>query len=273
MPNHVKNRLIIDDEETQIKEIMERIKFDEHGVGSIDFEKIIPMPPELKVESGSRSKQALELYSLYIEQRYGESPGFFGAFMRKHQVDRQFMDFGKQLYENKQKYGAADWYDWSISNWGTKWNSYGYAEGFQYDGSNEIIFETAWSRPEPIVKALSKMFPDIEFRHQWADEDIGCNVGEILYHGGEEIEWDIPTAFSKEAYEMASDILGTPLTEWGLYYDKKTGSYECREDEPVEASPPKPSLRDTLRQNAEQSKAELGDSVPALTKDKGEPSL
>lgn len=47
------------------------------------------------------------------------------------------------------KYGSADWYNWCISNWGTKWDC---CEGF-WDGGNEdpnyalLNFETAWSPP------------------------------------------------------------------------------------------------------------------------------
>jgi len=65
MPNHIKNRLVINADSEQVKEILERIKNDEVGIGSIDFNKIIPMPPELKIESSGYSHKALEFYSQY----------------------------------------------------------------------------------------------------------------------------------------------------------------------------------------------------------------
>jgi len=245
MPNHIKNRLAIIAEQDRIQEIIERIKSDEYGLGSIDFEKVIPMPPELKVESGSRSRKALEFYTLYML----DSRAIFRAHLiKEYQADQAFIDFGKQLYENKQNHGAADWYDWSIVNWGTKWNSYGYEDAPPYEGGNEIVFETAWSRPEPVVKGLSQMFPDAQFRHQWADEDIGSNVGAVWYQGGVVVDWDMPDSQSKEAYEMASDIWDTPLSEWELHYDEKSGTYVYREEE-------KPSLMDTLKAGAEKSKS------------------
>ena len=231
MPNHVTNRLMIIAEQDRIQEVMERIKFDEYGLGSLDFEKIIPMPPELKVTSGSRSQKALEFYTLYVKHAHDSDQSTREKLMQEYQVDQAFMDFGKQLYENKQKHGAADWLDWSIENWGTKWNGYGYEDTPEREGGAEIVFKTAWSRPKPIIKALSQMFPDVQFRHQWADEDIGRNVGEVLYLDGEEIEYDIPNAFSKEAYEMAADIWDMPLSEWNLHYDEETGTYAYRERE------------------------------------------
>jgi len=45
MPNHVTNLLTINGSEERVKEILEYIKNDEIGVGSIDFNKITPKPP------------------------------------------------------------------------------------------------------------------------------------------------------------------------------------------------------------------------------------
>jgi len=231
MPNHVKNRLTIIAEQDHVRDILERIQFDEYGPGSLDFEKVIPMPPELKVTKSSRSEKALEFYTLYVKHEHDSDPGAREKLMKEYQADQAFVDFGKQLYENKQNHGAADWFDWSVENWGTKWNGYGYEDAPAHEGGAEIIFKTAWSRPEPVIKGLSWMFPEAQFRHQWADEDMGRNVGEILYHNGEEIEWDIPNAHSKEAYEMAADIWGMPLSEWNLHYDESVGTYAYWEKE------------------------------------------
>ena len=79
---------------------------------------------------------------------------------------------GRQAFQNEQKYGAATWYKWRIRNWGTKWNAYGYEGGVQFDGKS-LRFQTAGSPPKPIVTKLSEMYPDLDFTHQWADEDIG----------------------------------------------------------------------------------------------------
>ena len=248
MPNHVKNRLTIIAEPERLQEILEQLKQDEHGLGSIDFDKILPMPLELNVECSSRSRKALEFYKLYAKHERDADPAFRDKIIKEYQADQAMMDFGKQLYENVQKHGAADWYDWSVTNWGTKWNSYGYDDAPRYEGGNEIAFNTAWSCPEPVVKRLSQMFPDIQFQHRWADEDIGQNVGEVLYQDGEVFEYDVPTAFTKEAYEMASDIWDTPLAEWDLYYG---GNYEYWDEK-------KPSLMDTLKAGAAKSKSEFG---------------
>lgn len=78
-------------------------------------------------------------------------------------------DLGEQ---EKLKYGDKTWYEWNIKNWGTKWNAY--SVGYTYSA---IHFETAWGHPFPVIKALSKMFPKIEFLVAFADEDLGSNLG------------------------------------------------------------------------------------------------
>ena len=47
MPNHVKNTLSFSGDPKRISEMKEKIKNDEYGLGTIDFEKIIPMPENI----------------------------------------------------------------------------------------------------------------------------------------------------------------------------------------------------------------------------------
>ncbi|HHQ5499613.1 TPA: hypothetical protein ACSREK_000647 [Clostridioides difficile] len=44
MQNYITNRLVIEGEEKEINEVLEFIKVDELGIGSIDFNKITPVP-------------------------------------------------------------------------------------------------------------------------------------------------------------------------------------------------------------------------------------
>ena len=82
--------------------------------------------------------------------------------------------------------------EWCIQNWGTKWNAYGYEPDTDYGSADALTFQTAWAGPHPILQRLSKMFPNIAFRHRWADEDIGANCGERCYFGGKLIDEYIP---------------------------------------------------------------------------------
>ena len=68
MPNHVINRLEFDCPKERLKEILSAICYDDSseaeqtGIGTIDFNKITPMPPSLDIESGSSTDRGINLY-------------------------------------------------------------------------------------------------------------------------------------------------------------------------------------------------------------------
>lgn len=81
--------------------------------------------------------------------------------------------------KEREKYGKDNWYDWSIEHWGTKWNCCNAEKaGFSF------TFETAWSAPVPVIKELSRQFPDVDIALDYADEDIGRNCGTYVFSGG-----------------------------------------------------------------------------------------
>lgn len=195
MPNHVTNIIEIKGNPARIKALFEAVKNDEYGLGSIDFNKLTPMPLELDIEEGSRTTRGLKAYKDFIEVYTfnGKKEDFDllnipekseQAFLRvRPDIDRTAWDLGKQAFRNEQKYGAATWYKWRIRNWGTKWNAYGYEAGVHFDGKT-LQFLTAGSPPQPVIAKLSEMYPDLDFIHQFASEDIGVNCGEDEYHNG-----------------------------------------------------------------------------------------
>lgn len=81
---------------------------------------------------------------------------------------------GQKSYENLQKYGAMNWYDWCYEHWGTKWNASETSVDWE---KREIKFSTAWSEPVPIMSAFHEDFPDVDFTWSYADEDRGCGTG------------------------------------------------------------------------------------------------
>ena len=81
----------------------------------------------------------------------------------------------------RELYGENNWYDWSLKNWGTKWNAYDQAGPFEGENYVEYIFSTAWSCPFYVYVALAKKY-DIEVKY--ADEDIGFNCGRIKSKNG-----------------------------------------------------------------------------------------
>ena len=67
MPNWVQNNLKLNASDEEMQNILEAIRDDEKGIGSIDFNKITPMPESLKIESGSNTDKGLRMVKAFLE--------------------------------------------------------------------------------------------------------------------------------------------------------------------------------------------------------------
>jgi hypothetical protein len=240
MPNHVTNLLTITAAtEERVAEIKSLIsgKFDDGESMSIDFNKIVPRPESLNITSGSTTDNGIAI----LQYRAGDETAIRGimqyqwgkGFDTPEDLINYILEKGSANLEEAQKaldneklYGHRDWYGWSRDNWGTKWNAY--SQELREDGV--IKFETAWSTPEPVICALSRMFPDAQFDVRYADEDFGHNVGEYTYVDGEIVEESQPEGGSDEAYELAADITGYEDYFTDRIYDIEAESIEELED-------------------------------------------
>ncbi|WP_337484741.1 LPD28 domain-containing protein [Porcipelethomonas sp.] len=189
MPNHVTNIIELNGDRLEIKNLLETIKNDEIGLGSIDFEKIIPMPDNIyRGDLGSKEREL---------------------------------------------YGQNNWYDWSLANWGTKWNAYGYDEIKNNNPKEKITFLTAWAAPHPIMEKLAEMYPEVNIQHEWADEDIGMNCGRYCYSKGERVEEYFPEA-QKDRIEFAVSVMNIDPESYGLYLNASEKEYINLSDEEYE---------------------------------------
>lgn len=112
--------------------------------------------------------------------------------------------------EEREKYGINNWYNWSIANWGTKWNAY---SSYFYKDINTMEFDTAWSCPIAVLDALAKLCYEHEvwFTGKWADEDSGHNVG-VFESDCDDYEYWFSYEYvenrSNEAYEIYIELKG-----------------------------------------------------------------
>ena len=100
------------------------------------------------------------------------------------------------------KYGVSNWIDWSNKYWGTQFNA---LESVVLN-HNKVKFYTDTNCPYEAITTLSKIFPSVKIKLQWADEDLGYNVGEMYLQNGDVIDSKAPKGGSDEAYEMAMVI-------------------------------------------------------------------
>lgn len=245
MPNHVVNHISLHGDPAQIRSMLKAIKSDEHGVGSVDFNKINPMPESLSINAGSQTDRGLKAYRDFIDvYTFGRSEEDAlkalenipieseELFLRQRtDIRRDEWELGKTAWNNIRQHGAPTWYDWRIQNWGTRCDAYAYEENaIDYQEGDMLYFQTAWTAPHPVLEKLTEMFPDIELEHEWADEDIGQNCGRYSYKGGERIEEYFPES-QKEAIEFACRVWDYDPAELDLYLNADGTKYINAENE------------------------------------------
>ncbi len=180
MPNWVTQRLHTNS--TAVIKSIEEMYFTDNA---IDFNLIIPMPKELEVEVSCKSNAGLHMYvrsmTDVITRHMILTKMYHGKYDEvKFEADTcrlteeckdkpkdELLKLGKQCADNYVKYGYANWYDWSIDKWGTKWNANNTHVSHE-DGY--IEFDTAWSPAIPIIDELSRQYPNTEFEVEYIDE-------------------------------------------------------------------------------------------------------
>lgn len=192
MPNYVKNCLKIGGQEKDIIEVLNRICDPEKGLGTIDFERIIPMPEELDVDNDECSMEFAIKCALFddMDTLKLDYPDFRGKRLREQLIGvsrdtiTKWSEIGWKYIDNRRKYGFYDWYGWRIANWGTKWNAWECQLEWDDGDTQAISFYTAWSAPNPVIKKLAEMFPNVTMEHSWSDEGILGNCGIHRYSDG-----------------------------------------------------------------------------------------
>jgi len=231
MPNHVQNILYVGAETNErVHEIFEAIRGESEDDEPclIDFEKIVPMPSCLKIGNAPCVDESIPLTATKEEimtATIKKAATYDWKSKWEVQDDEQFMkllaDRVDRDYEARQIYAKnvaetrfQSWYDWSYANWGTKWSAYEQTEG----DNNSIRFWTANGPAIPVIKALSKMFPDAKFKLEYSDQDIGNQLGSVTFKDGCVVE-EVNYPYGHAAINFACDL-------WG-YDDYDRARYHC----------------------------------------------
>lgn len=219
MPNHVSNVITMEG----ITKLPLFGEDKETGGKYFDFNKLIPMPESLNIESGSRTDRAIVYYltnrctiplecldkdareiiygtvTNILSKNWAQTV-FIRTFewaykARPYEQDKLYSG-GEKYVNNYKNYGATTWYDWCREHWGTKWN----ACDCEIVDADTIKFQTAWSAPIPVIDKLAEMYPEAHIEHWWADENTGSNTG---YREYADSEWSggYNADDSDEAYE------------------------------------------------------------------------
>lgn len=245
MPNFVKNKIIVTKENLKIIK-NKYIRLNEETLKyEFDFNLVIKRPSSLDIEYSSKSIKALQIYLTYInpnilyygseEVKYSlnEFNMLLNRIKEKGYINKEYiiseeeinkvkdiknlLELGKIQIDNLYKYDSINWYDWSIENWGTKWNS----DNLEIC-ENYITFETAWSPSINVILEMSKQNEGIKFAYLYSDENIGCNTGYLLVSNGKIDFKGNFKDFSIDAYKLAFDLWEC---EDEYVYDEKEKTY------------------------------------------------
>ena len=144
------------------------------------LKKLLSMPQPIQLAKGQLDFQDINFYSLIspdesIWEEYN-GPKIMGRSL-----------------EESLKFASNHWYDWNIRNWGTKWNAYDKVVCHNLDDESvdsyyiTYEFNTAWSPPEGIMKALAKKIYelklDISFHWTYEEEQGWGGVVENTSNG------------------------------------------------------------------------------------------
>lgn len=236
MPNWVRTKIMLGSSEKTL-ELARALCNDD---GDVDFNRLVPMPEELKVEESSKGCDGLTLivaktdptvaaYGKKSEKRVritNTNKGLYERIMcmpydperisialsREDTEEKraEAIELGNRLIENYKKYGHSSWYGWRIDHWGTKWNS----NNTVIDAERKTIeFDTAWDAPEPLFHLISEK-TDAKIAFLYADEDIGNNQGYSLWCKG---HCDFKGKFidgSEDAKKLACDVWGYDYNDY-----------------------------------------------------------
>lgn len=138
------------------------------------------------------------------------------ALLSRDQID--LLNWMRPIPEDQKE----NWYDWCVSNWGTKWDLH---EVFIGDDTEEdsiqFSFDTAWAPPIEAFRHWAEQDGRVTYRLTYMEPGIGF-VGWDSYDGEYFDEDYVEQGQDEERFwEMAAEEFGyerdeepEPLTEW-----------------------------------------------------------
>ena len=189
MPNHISTNFRVTGPTAEVKRFIK----DAAGQGSVlSLNNLLPMPSELQfVSSPVKIMTQAEIDKQWADWKANKEAGKTSSFEKDKPFGLGITKENSDSY--KAKYGTDNWYDWAISNWGSKWGVYDETEWditeIEDDGlsSAKIWYQTAWSPVSLAWERISKNYPTLEFFHEFADEG-GAFVGNQLIQDGNIID-------------------------------------------------------------------------------------
>ena len=162
MPNWCYNHLEVTGDEKQLQKFVEKSTTNIERDDEFSFNGTYSMPKTLRITAGTHLS--------FIEK------------IKK--------------YINIRLYGYDNWYNWSIANWGTKWDACESNICHNDIDYFAVSFESAWSPPIALIDNIMKDFPDLCFTLEYEEPGM-CFGGRLLAQYEtlwDDLHWDLDQA-------------------------------------------------------------------------------
>jgi hypothetical protein len=196
MPNWCNNRVVISHEDTAKLEALATAikegKFCNH---------VIPVPESLHIVAG----------------RVGDA------------ADPKQIELEAQEKSNLAKYGVANWYDFCVNNWGTKWDidPYDPEDVVIVDNCIEFGFDSAWAPPTGIYAELVEQGFEVEATYY----EPGMGYVGRWYMGDDDC-----IEYGGETSKTVRDLIGEELDDEYCISESMAEWEEDNEDEDADAN-------------------------------------
>jgi hypothetical protein len=213
MPNWVSINLTVEcDDQAKLQAFIKAVEQEEEdgGVVPFSFHKIIPRPEILeRTIEGSLSSIGYDAWygdpTKVLSYPWIKQAGVVTAKELQDFLEKSDPGYKEQADLRKKaldETGYGSWYDWSIENWGTKWGACSPEIVNQSEHSIEYKFDTAWSFPEPVIRKMAELFPELSF-HGDAIEESDAFECDFSYSPGDELSITYSTPNREEAVAEA----------------------------------------------------------------------
>jgi len=202
MPNWVYNNVTIDGDETKVRELMDLLA------------RPIPTQKMAKQEDVSWEREVSGEW--FIPEESTRVISFWNLIAPPESVWSEYFTVADA---NAPK---NNWYDWNVSNWGTKWDANDRGEGVEtgtYDNGKFWViyyFDTAWCAPDHFYNKLAEYCHEhgLTLQISWEEEqgfgqELETDENGKLYVSR---DWDIP---SSHADYVEQDKVDSCVCAWG----------------------------------------------------------
>ena len=160
MPNYCENDLYVSGAEADVEEFLEFVGMNKPRP-EFDFNCVLPYPEE-------------------FAKRDDDRPDF-----NDPEYKAKMLVFREKYGSNEDGFNSGG-YEWCIKNWGTKWDAKDVVRR-DYYGNVCITFQTAWSPPLPVIKALAAKFPNLTLSLEYFESGVEV-CGGVCYPAREDEE-------------------------------------------------------------------------------------